>query len=125
MEVVEAWGVCLWLILCDGEAEATFRQGGREGERLAFILGVCQLRNPGCTQLATGGKEDEEEQKEMRKIEREIAGKRGERLREEYGGSCENVRRRRKMRGMFFVRSDPASTTPKMFLSFGDKQARK
>lgn len=28
-------------------------------------------------------------------------------------------------RGMFFVRSDPASTTPKMFLSFGDKQARK
>lgn len=29
------------------------------------------------------------------------------------------------MGGMFFVRSDPASTTPKMFLSFGDKQARK
>jgi len=29
------------------------------------------------------------------------------------------------MRGMFFVRSDPASTTPKMFLSFSDKQRRK
>lgn len=29
------------------------------------------------------------------------------------------------MREMFFVRSDPASTTPKMFLSFGDKQERK
>jgi hypothetical protein len=26
---------------------------------------------------------------------------------------------------MFFVDWDPASTTPKMFLSFGDKQARK
>jgi hypothetical protein len=26
---------------------------------------------------------------------------------------------------MFFVHWDPASTTPKMFLSFGDKQARK
>jgi hypothetical protein len=26
---------------------------------------------------------------------------------------------------VFFVRSDPASTTPKMFLSFGDKQERK
>lgn len=29
------------------------------------------------------------------------------------------------MGGMFFVRSDPASTTPKMFLSFGDKQGSK
>jgi hypothetical protein len=26
---------------------------------------------------------------------------------------------------MFFVHWDPASTTPEMFLSFGDKQARK
>jgi hypothetical protein len=29
------------------------------------------------------------------------------------------------MRGMFFVQWDPASTARKMFLSFGDKQARK
>ena len=27
--------------------------------------------------------------------------------------------------GVFFVRPDPDSTTPKMFLSFGDKQASK
>jgi hypothetical protein len=31
-----------------------------------------------------------------------MAGERGERLREKYDGSCENVRRRWKMRGMVF-----------------------
>lgn len=94
-------GVCLWLILCDGEAEATFRKGRRGGDRLAFILGVCQLRGSGICS-GTGGKE-EEEKEELSKIEREMeGGGRGERLREEYGWSCENVRGRQKMRGMFF-----------------------